>query len=114
MTKSAIAAEVGKLSANAPRHSLSLRTEKTFGDITAGVGMRYIGERNQFNRHNHNSTKLGGVTVYDIYVSKENKNGSLSLAVKNILNKKYYTSVFDDCGFVGSERTFVLSYNYRI
>lgn len=114
MTKSVIAAEVGKPSTNSPRHSLSLRVEKTFGDISAGVGMCYIGERNQFNRLNHNSTKLGGVTIYDIYVSKENKNGSLSLAVKNILNKKYDTSVFNDCGFVVSERTFVLSYDYRI
>lgn len=76
--------------------------------------MCYIGERNQFNRLNHNSTKLGGVTICDIYVSKENKNGSLSLAVKNILNKKYDTNVFDDCGFVVSERTFLLSYDYRI
>ena len=115
VTKSATADEVGKPSANSPRQSLSLRAEKTFGDIMAGVGIHYIGERNQFNRQNHNSTKLGGVTVFDAYVSKENKNSSLSLAVKNILNRKYYTSVTSDGdAFVGSGRTFVLSYNYRI
>lgn len=119
ITKSNKPDEINKKMYNAPEHTMSLRAEKVVkkyvdGNITVGLGMRYIGKRAQ---ESMNYKYLPGVTLYDAQISFTRGNDSVKLNVNNLFNKKYFVSAGEQWRFPvlypGAERSVFLSYTHK-
>lgn len=108
----------GKAFAFAPRHHFNLGVEKVIheyadGKLFAGINMRYIGKRTQ---DTQNKVYLPGVTVFDGSISYVKNNDTWNLYVKNLFNKKYYVSLYENWGpiaYPGAERSVFLSYTHK-
>ena len=117
ITKSNKPDEINKKMYNSPEHMMSLRAEKVVkkyvdGNITVGLGMRYIGKRAQ---ESMNYKYLPGVTLYDAQISFTRGNDSVKLNVNNLFNKKYNVSRSMQLGvsYPGAERSVFLSYTHK-
>lgn len=117
--KSFRANQEGKSFIYAPKHMLNICIEKIIkkyadGDITARLGMRYIGKRAN---DSLNRRYIPGVTLYDAQVSYTRGNGIVRLNVNNLFNKKYNLSRSMQWGlpvsYPGAERSVFLSYTHK-
>ena len=117
--KSFRANQEGKSFIYAPKHMLNICIEKIIkkyadGDITARLGMRYIGKRAN---DSLNIRYIPGVTLYDAQVSYTRGNGIVRLNVNNLFNKKYNLSRSMQWGlpvsYPGAERSVFLSYTHK-
>lgn len=116
--KSFRAKQEGKSFIYTPKHMLNICIEKIIkkyadGDITARLGMRYIGKRAN---DSMNIRYIPGVTLYDAQISFTRDNDSVKLNVNNLFNKKYYVAAHDMFGgirFLGAERSVFLSYTHK-
>lgn len=109
----------GKSFIYAPKHMLNICIEKIIkkyadGDITARLGMRYIGKRAN---DSLNRRYIPGVILYDAQVSYTRGNGIVRLNVNNLFNKKYNVSRSMQWGvpvsYPGAERSVFLSYTHK-
>jgi len=83
----------GRELADAPNHLASLWLDHDFlNGISAGAGIRYIGERY---RDNVNSGKLEDVTLLDLALRYERENIRTSLNITNLTDEVYLGA----CGF---------------
>lgn len=117
--KSFRANQEGKSFIYAPKHMLNICIEKIIkkyadGDITARLGMRYIGKRAN---DSLNRRYIPGVILYDAQVSYTRGNGIVRLNVNNLFNKKYNVSRSMQWGlpvsYLGAERSVFLSYTHK-
>ncbi|MDK8285484.1 TonB-dependent siderophore receptor [Dialister micraerophilus] len=117
--KSFRANQEGKSFIYAPKHMLNICIEKIIkkyadGDITARLGMRYIGKRAN---DSLNRRYIPGVILYDAQVSYTRGNGIVRLNVNNLFNKKYNVSRSMQWGvpvsYPGAERSVFLSYTHK-
>lgn len=109
---------IGRKPSGVAMHSLNLRADAVLqkyddGELTLGFGARYIGSR----MDESNAISMGGVMLYDSSLSLARGDSSLTLHVRNLFDKKYVSNIESlwgtPTGFMGQERTFILSYIRR-
>lgn len=118
VTKDTNPNRIGRKPSGVAMHSLNLRADAVLkkyddGELTLGFGARYIGNR----MDESNDITMGGVTLYDTSLSLARGDSSLTLHVRNLFDKKYISNIESywgtPMGFMGQERTFILSYIRR-
>ena len=118
VTKDTNPRRIGRKPSGVAMHSLNLRADAVLkkyddGELTFGFGARYIGRR----MDESNEISMGGVTLYDTSLSLARGDSSLTLHVRNLFDKKYVSNIESywgtPMGFMGQERTFILSYIRR-
>lgn len=118
ITKDTNPNRVGRKPSGVAMHSLNLRVDAVLqkyrdGELTLGFGARYIGSR----VGESNDITMGGVMLYDTSLSLARGDSSLTLHVRNLFDKKYISNIESywgtPMGFMGQERTFILSYIRR-
>lgn len=109
---------IGRKPSGVAMHSLNLRADAVLhkyddGELTLGFGARYIGSR----MDEGNTIALGGVTLYDASLSLARGDSSLTVHVRNLFDKRYCSNIESlwntPTGFMGQERTAILSYIRR-
>ena len=113
-TKSNVASEVGLRTAGVPRQSASLWVDYTVPNkklkgLGLGAGVRYIGPRYS----SDNTIKLAGVVVADAQIRYDLGGWRYALNVRNLFNKQYQTYAYSTYGYVGEERTILLTATHR-
>lgn len=88
---------VGKSMSEAPKHTLAINAKKIIkqnekGKLSVNAGVRYIGQ--SFDQSN--LVKIGGATIYDCGITYERKKDSFNLQIKNLFDKKYFVSLYQD------------------
>lgn len=83
--------------AEAPKHTFSIQTEKVINQNKKGkwilnAGLRYFGEA----LDETNTVKIPGAVIYDLGLTYERKNDKFSLQVKNLFDREYYVSLYQD------------------
>ena len=85
-------------------------------NITYQINWKYTGERFVGADFNNSLAKLDGFGIFDLSVTKDWRNFSLSATASNVLNEKYITSASlsgSNVGYYpGSERNYLLSLTY--
>ncbi|KAF3984811.1 MAG: TonB-dependent siderophore receptor [Methylococcales symbiont of Hymedesmia sp. n. MRB-2018] len=104
---------VGRELDNTPQHSLSVWANfKPTYDITAGIGLQYVGERYGRIRETY-ETKQPSYTVIDLAASKKiNHDLSLRFNAKNITNKRYISKIGSSRLVPGAGRSVSLTLDY--
>ena len=97
---------IGKSMAESPKHMLTIQTEKILSENEKGkwivnAGVRYRGSSSD----QSNKVILGGATVYDLGLTYERKNDKFSLQVKNLFDKKYFVSLYQDWAKIFKDKT---------
>ncbi|MPZ40423.1 MAG: TonB-dependent siderophore receptor [Rhizobiales bacterium] len=124
VTKTTIAANVGKDLANVPRDSASLWAMYTFydgtlGGLGLGAGVRYVGglfgdEGNTFLVPSH--TLFDAVVSYDFgYLRPDMKGLTLQINATNLFNKYYVANCFTGLAYcaLGAPRTVLATLRYN-
>lgn len=114
--------KVGTTMPESPKHTLSLQASKVVrqnekGKWIVNSGMRYFGEA----LDQTNTVKIPGAVLYDLGITYERKNDKFSLQAKNIFDREYYVSLYQDhaplgdptpnIGFLGDERAVTFTYS---
>lgn len=79
------------------KHTLSIQTEKVINQNKKwkwilNAGLRYLGEA----LDGTNTVKILGAIIYDLGPTYERNNDKFSLQVKNLLDREYYVSLYQD------------------
>jgi iron complex outermembrane receptor protein len=124
VTKTTIAANVGKDLANVPRDSASLWAmysfyDGTLGGLSLGGGVRYVGglygsEANDFLVPSH--TLFDAVVSYDFsYLRPDMKGLTLQINATNVFNKYYVSNCFTGLAYcaLGAPRTVLATLRYN-
>ncbi len=119
VSKSTNPNEVGKPFASQPLHTASAWGQRRFrigtaGELTFGLGVRYIGESTDQDANRTFVLETPAVTLFDAMVAYEQDAWRLSLNVNNLEDETYYSTclVRGDC-FIGARRSVVGRLAYR-
>ncbi|MEH6677000.1 TonB-dependent siderophore receptor [Phenylobacterium sp.] len=111
--------EVGKPFASQPLHAASAWGTRRFrigadGELSLGLGVRYVGETTDQDANRLFILKTPAVTLFDALAAYEQDNWRLSLNVQNLEDEYYFSSclVRGDC-FIGSRRKVIGALTYR-
>lgn len=122
---------VGKRARNTPKYTFNLWTSYQInGQWKIGGGVETKGDRHAFNPSNSNNVQPAAAPTlngayhpntapsyarWDAMVAYEYRNWGLRLNVKNVFDKLYYDSVYDNGGFSvpGTRRAAILTAEYK-
>lgn len=119
VSKSTNPNEVGKPFASQPLHTASAWGQRRFrigtdGELTFGLGVRYVGESTDQDANRTFVLETPAVTLFDTMVAYEQDAWRLSLNVNNLEDETYYSTCLarGDC-FIGARRSLVGRLAYR-